>query len=157
MRPGPLAGFVVTELSATFALPLGYGVASGRCAPPWIGCLTGAFMCAAVRTDPWAQFPVAATFGAALGAAPAALVALLVWGIERWRESRSRAPGSAGPGALGIVGVLGALLLVTLIFPYTGGYMMALVTAFGLAIACILGGGYAIPGRLASRGMGRSV
>ncbi len=52
--------------------------------------------------------------------------------------------------------MLGALLLMALVFPYMGGSMAALVTAFGLALACILGGGYAILGRTASGGMGRS-
>ncbi len=151
MRRGPRAGFFVTELSATLALPLGYGVAGGGCAPPGILCYTRDVLCPAVCTEAWAQFPMVAAYGAVIGVVPSLLVALLAFGIERRRGPQWTASRSVAMPVLGIMGVLVAILLVVVVFPSTGGYLMALVAGFGVVSAAAFGGGYVLAERMMSR------
>ncbi len=150
MRRDPLAGFLVTVLSSAFALPLAYGAAAGSCAPPGFLCYTGGSLCLAVCTDAWSQFATVAAYGAVVGLAPALLVALLILWIERRKGPRWTASRPLGLPALGIVGMLGTLLLVLAAFPYVGGYLVVLVTGFGIALSVACSGSYLLAERLAS-------
>ncbi len=141
----------MTELSATLALPLGYGVAGGSCAPPGILCYTRDVLCLAVCTDGWAQFPTVAAYGAVMGVVPSLLVALLAFGIERRRGPHWTASRSVAMPVLGIMGILVTLLLVVIVFPYMGGSLVALVAGFGVVLAAAFGGGYVLAERMMSR------
>lgn len=151
MHRGPVAGFLVAEVSATLAVPLGYGVAGGPCGPPGIFCYARGVACATVCTDAWSQFPAAAAVGAGVGLAPAFLVALLLLGLEHQAHGRTPVFGSLAIPALGILGTCGTLLIVALVFPYMGGYGLALVTGFGLVLSTALGVGDLVAGRFLAR------
>lgn len=148
MHRRAFAGFLVTELGAVLALPLGYGITGGACAPPGIGCFMRDIACVAVCADAWSQFPTVAAYGAALGMIPALLVGLLLWrarprnGVESSSWSLIGGP---------VFGVVGTVALVAVVFPYMGGTMLAAVLGCGLVAAAALGGVSALAAEVSGR------
>ncbi len=145
---GPLGGFLITELSAMLALPLGYGIAGGACAPPGIGCFMRDIACAAVCADAWSQFPTVAAYGAAVGLIPAVLAGLLLWRAQP-RSGLEPAPWSLI--AVPMFGVVGTAALAAIVFPYMGGTMLTAVLGCGLIVAAALGAAYTLSTRAAVR------